>query len=144
LYPGYPFTTEGYTDILTRLKTKSAACPLQKFALVGYSQGGVITKAVLKDIPADIEKKIVAVVLYGATDASDQSPGSYKAITLANCAPGDFVCFPYSPFLCTKVSNGTSRLVPTLDLALVTHRTIMRGLFGMIELPNTSNQRFKE
>jgi cutinase len=72
---------------------KSAACPRQKFALVGYSQGGLIVKAVLRDIPSDIAPKVVAVVLYGATDGSDQSPSSYKAKTLANCAPGDFVRF---------------------------------------------------
>lgn len=47
---------------------------------------------ILKDIPTDIDPKIVAVVLYGATDGWFVDK-KYKQRALANCAPKDFVSF---------------------------------------------------
>lgn len=47
---------------------------------------------ILKDIPTDIDPKIVAVVLYRATDGWFVGQ-KYKQRALANCAPKDFVSF---------------------------------------------------
>jgi pimeloyl-ACP methyl ester carboxylesterase len=95
----------GITDIVNRVTTKSKECPTQKFALVGYSQGGMVVSSAFPKIPADIRPKVVAMVLYGAGTgaggvfggkggSSAVSPGDdIKQKTLANCAPGDMVNF---------------------------------------------------
>jgi hypothetical protein len=50
----------------------------------------MITLSALPQIPTDLQKKVIAVVLYGAGDGSSiKSPLGEKA--LVNCAPGDFV-----------------------------------------------------
>jgi pimeloyl-ACP methyl ester carboxylesterase len=82
----------GIADIGKRLAQENKECPDEKFALVGYSQGGMVVLSSLAAIPAEISKKVVAVVLYGAGDGSVVT-GSFKEKVLANCAPGDFVSF---------------------------------------------------
>jgi hypothetical protein len=80
----------GANDVKARLAAQSKECPDEKFALVGYSQGGMVVESSLSGIPAELQSKVVAVVTYGAGDGS----GIYKAFkekTLSNCAPGDFV-----------------------------------------------------
>jgi len=90
----------GITDIVNRVTTKSKECPSQKFALVGYSQGGMVVSSAFPKIPTELRPKVVAMVLYGAGTgaggfggkggASTSSPGDdIKQKTLANCAPGD-------------------------------------------------------
>jgi pimeloyl-ACP methyl ester carboxylesterase len=84
----------GVADILTRLTTQSAACPTQKFALVGYSQGGGVVSSAAPTLPPALRSKVIAYVLYGAGDGSTPRPGGsippdVKAKTLANCAVND-------------------------------------------------------
>jgi len=81
----------GIADIGKRLAQENKECPDEKFALVGYSQGGMVVLSALAAIPAEISKKVVAIILYGAGDGSVVT-GSYKDKVLANCAPGDFAC----------------------------------------------------
>lgn len=57
---------------------------------MGYSQGGVVVQFALQDLAQTYQNRIVAIVLYGATDAA-LVPATWKPKTLANCAPGDFV-----------------------------------------------------
>jgi pimeloyl-ACP methyl ester carboxylesterase len=89
----------GINDVVTRVTTKSKECPKMKFALVGYSQGGMVVSAAAPRIPADLQEKVVAVVLYGAGTGAIGSKGGatpsegIKQKTLANCAPGDMVSF---------------------------------------------------
>lgn len=80
----------GVADIQKRLSGQIKACPDEKFALVGYSQGGMITTQVTPKLSKDVLEKVLAVVLYGAQDGSNM--GALKTKTLANCAPGDFAC----------------------------------------------------
>jgi pimeloyl-ACP methyl ester carboxylesterase len=82
----------GIADIPKRIAAQVAACPNEKFALVGYSQGGMVVSGALKQIPAKYQDKIVAVVLYGAGDGSGVAKDYFNK-ALANCAPGDFVSF---------------------------------------------------
>jgi cutinase len=85
----------GIKDVVNRVTTKAKECPNQKFALVGYSQGGMVVSAAAPKIPTDLQEKVVAMVLYGAgTGAVGAKGGSspsdaVKQKTLANCAPGD-------------------------------------------------------
>jgi hypothetical protein len=50
----------------------------------------MVVSGALKQIPAQYQDKIVAVVLYGAGDGSGVATTYYNK-ALANCAPGDFV-----------------------------------------------------
>jgi pimeloyl-ACP methyl ester carboxylesterase len=86
----------GVADIVNRVVTKDKECPKQKFALVGYSQGGMVVSAAAAKIPSALREKVVAMVLYGAgTGAGGKAGGApagdIKQRTLANCAPGDMV-----------------------------------------------------
>jgi hypothetical protein len=64
------FTTsvpKGVADIIKRLNGQNKACPDQKFALVGYSQGGTIMHMALGSSTLDksVFPKILAIVLFG-------------------------------------------------------------------------------
>jgi alpha-beta hydrolase superfamily lysophospholipase len=87
----------GISDVVNRIVAKDKECPKQKFALVGYSQGGMVVSAAMPKIPSTLREKVVAMVLYGAgtgaTGRAGSAPpaGDVKQKTLANCAPGDMV-----------------------------------------------------
>lgn len=59
-------------------------------ALVGYSQGGMVVSSAAPKIPAALQPKVVAMVLYGAGKGP---AGEIRQKTMANCAPGDMVSF---------------------------------------------------
>lgn len=83
----------GAKDVINRLKTQAAACPDAKFALVGYSQGASVIRTAAKSITPDLEKKIVAVVLYGDPSLRSGTTigGNLGGKLLENCAVGDSV-----------------------------------------------------
>jgi cutinase len=89
----------GVNDVVNRVVTKDKECPKQKFALVGYSQGGGVVSGAMPKIPSDLRAKVVALVLYGAGNGTTGRGGApppasdIKQKTLANCAPGDMVNF---------------------------------------------------
>jgi cutinase len=91
--------TTGVKDVVDRLTSQSQACPEQKFALVGYSQGAMVMHAAAPKIPQDVVPKIAAFVMFGdplLRRGSGKFPGSMAEKTYENCAPGDMVCA--SPF----------------------------------------------
>jgi alpha-beta hydrolase superfamily lysophospholipase len=57
---------EGSTDMIKHLTDRARACPNQKFALGGHSQGGFVTTGAVPKLPADVLKRIVAVTMFGA------------------------------------------------------------------------------
>jgi len=79
----------GVSDVVTRVIGQAKECPKQKFALVGYSQGGMVVSAAAPKIPKDLHEKVVAVVLYGAGDGAGKAASDIKQKTLANCAVND-------------------------------------------------------
>jgi len=87
----------GYNDVVNRITTKAKECPAMKFALVGYSQGGMVVSTAAAKLSEDLfREKVVAIVLYGSgTGAGGGKRGGappredIKQKTLANCAPGD-------------------------------------------------------
>ena len=90
----------GINDVVNRVTSKAKECPNQKFALVGYSQGGMVVNAAATKIPTDLREKVVALVLYGAGNGAGGGPkggsspsSDIKQKTMANCAPGDMVSF---------------------------------------------------
>jgi pimeloyl-ACP methyl ester carboxylesterase len=97
----------GINDIVTRITTKAKECPKMNFALVGYSQGGMVVSSAAPKIPADLRDKVVAIVLYGAGTGAGGGKGKaaapredIKKKTLANCAPGDMVYCRWLPLAC--------------------------------------------
>jgi pimeloyl-ACP methyl ester carboxylesterase len=81
----------GPNDILYRIGNQTKECPDEKFALVGYSQGGsvVLRAAPLLKARPELAAKVVATVLYGAGDGKQFVLP--QSILLANCARGDLV-----------------------------------------------------
>lgn len=100
----------GNWDLVQHLKAQAAACPDQTFALIGYSQGanvvdnsiGVGSTGALVGgptvavIPAAIQPKVKAVVLFGnpirGFPTYKSVTGTYQARTLDDCAAGDPIC----------------------------------------------------
>ncbi|QDS73463.1 hypothetical protein FKW77_008947 [Venturia effusa] len=78
----------GNKDMLDQLQKQSAACPNQKFALGGHSQGGMVTVSTIPRIPKDILSKVVAVTMFG----SPPCPEAVKDRCNSYCHKGDFVC----------------------------------------------------
>jgi cutinase len=56
----------GVKDVIDRVTNQSKECPKQKFALVGYSQGGGVVSSAAPKIPQELRSKVVALVLYGS------------------------------------------------------------------------------
>ncbi|MCF2531094.1 cutinase family protein [Yinghuangia soli] len=100
----------GNWDLVQHLRAQAVACPDQVFVLVGYSQGAnVVDNAIgvgsdgalvggptVAVIPAGIEPKVKAVVLYGnpirGFPTYRQVTGTYQSRTLDDCAAGDPIC----------------------------------------------------
>jgi hypothetical protein len=63
---------KGAQDMVNRLIAQAAACPDQKFALGGHSQGGAVVVAGLPNPAiAAILPRIVAVTMFGSPPCSD-------------------------------------------------------------------------
>jgi len=109
----------GMDDVINRLNNQNKACPDQKFALVGYSQGAGVMHAALGPSPGrelpllsnrpkldeSVLPKILAVVMFGdpGFKGTESSLGRSSSIPFSasleaklrqNCGPGDPVCDP--------------------------------------------------
>jgi len=95
---------QGAADVVKHLTAQSAACPQQKYVLVGYSQGADVQHEASKTIPKTLYPRIVGVVMFG--DPGNKGPMALspmggrvpmfptelQAKTKQNCAVGDPVC----------------------------------------------------
>lgn len=83
--------------MIARLNSQSKACPDQKFALVGYSQGAAVMHYAANDIPAQLFPKIVALVMTGdpakKNSATSTFPTGLREKELNLCATGDPVSY---------------------------------------------------
>jgi len=94
----------GVKDTTNRLISQIKACPDQKFAIVGYSQGAGVMHAAAVKFDAAVTSKIAAAVMFG--DPGFKSGGGAKGFSTPgfpapilaklkeNCHPGDPVCDP--------------------------------------------------
>ncbi|MFD6170096.1 cutinase family protein [Streptomyces coeruleorubidus] len=98
----------GNTDLVNHVKSQAAACPNQRFVLVGYSQGAnvvdnsigissagaVVGSPIVATLPAAVEPKVAAVLLFGnpIRALGKSVTGTYQSRTLDICAKGDPVC----------------------------------------------------
>ncbi|MFE9441986.1 cutinase family protein [Streptomyces sp. NPDC006602] len=99
---------QGNRDLVNHVTSQAAACPNQRFILVGYSQGAnvvdnsigissagaVVGSPIVASIPATLEPKVSAVLLFGnpIRAIGKSVTGTYQSRTLDICAEGDPVC----------------------------------------------------
>jgi len=99
---------QGNTDLVNHVRSQAAACPNQRFILVGYSQGAnvvdnsigissagaVVGSPIVATIPAALEPKVSSVLLFGnpIRAIGKSVTGTYQSRTIDFCAKGDPVC----------------------------------------------------
>ncbi|TCJ97250.1 cutinase family protein [Nocardia alba] len=94
--------SDGTRAMTGHLIDQAAACPDQQFVLVGYSQGAVVTHAVLGSIPMpgawvlppELSSRVVAVLLFGdpLRLIGATVPPMYADRTANYCTAGDPIC----------------------------------------------------
>ena len=67
---------QGATDALAHLQAQATACPGTKFVLNGYSQGAMVMVTLMQRLPADLQPRVVAAVLYGDPYYKSASPSA--------------------------------------------------------------------
>ncbi len=113
---------KGNTDLVNHVKAQAAACPQQRFVLVGYSQGAnvvdnslgvssdgaVVGGPIVATIPADLAPRVAAVLLFGnpIRAIGRQVTGTYQSRTKDYCADGDPVCQPGGANFLAHLSYG--------------------------------------
>jgi len=96
---------DGSADLVAHLANQAAACPDQRFVLVGYSQGAVVVHTALGTgvtaalpgavrMNGDLGSRVAVVLLFGdpLRLVGTSVPGPYVGRTANYCAPGDPVC----------------------------------------------------
>ncbi|MDX3643272.1 cutinase family protein [Streptomyces sp. MB09-02B] len=99
---------QGNADLVNHVRSQAAACPNQRFILVGYSQGAnvvdnsigissagaVVGSPIVATIPAALEPKVSSVLLFGnpIRALGKSVTGTYQSRTIDFCAAGDPVC----------------------------------------------------
>jgi hypothetical protein len=85
-------TSIGADDVVKRIKAQITACPEQKFALVGYSQGARVVRIGATNLDDAAQEKVVAAAVYGDSGekrGTVKFPPKILARTKVNCVPGD-------------------------------------------------------
>ncbi|MEV0479140.1 cutinase family protein [Streptomyces sp. NPDC050508] len=99
---------QGNADAVNHVNAQAAACPDQRFVLVGYSQGAnvidnsigissdgaVVGSPIVATLPAAVEPKVAAVLLFGnpIRALGKSVTGTYQSRTIDFCADGDPIC----------------------------------------------------
>ncbi|MFE6823553.1 cutinase family protein [Streptomyces sp. NPDC057690] len=99
---------QGNADLVNHVKAQATACPNQRYILVGYSQGAnvvdnsigissagaVVGSPIVAILPAAVEPKVAAVLLFGnpIRALGKSVTGTYQSRTIDFCATGDPVC----------------------------------------------------
>jgi cutinase len=99
---------QGNADVVNHVNSQAAACPNQRFILVGYSQGAnvvdnsigissagaVVGSPIVATIPAALEPRVAAVLLFGnpIRALGKSVTGTYQSRTIDFCAEGDPIC----------------------------------------------------
>ncbi|SES30379.1 cutinase [Streptomyces sp. yr375] len=99
---------QGNADLVNHVKRQASACPNQRFVLVGYSQGAnvvdnsigissagaVVGSPIVATIPAALEPRVAAVLLFGnpIRALGKSVTGVYQSRTIDFCAQGDPIC----------------------------------------------------
>lgn len=100
--------TQGNIDLVSHVTSQARSCPAQRFVLVGYSQGANVVSnsigvssagaavgaPIAATIPASIEPRVAAVVVFGPPIGAlgKHITGTYQSRTKEYCAAKDPVC----------------------------------------------------
>ncbi|KAF2435156.1 alpha/beta-hydrolase [Tothia fuscella] len=88
-YPaGMGTQNQGTADLIRHMTAQMAACPQQKYALGGHSQGGFAVVDAVPKMNAAMLSKVVAITMFG----SPACPGAVKGKCISFCNQGDTVC----------------------------------------------------
>ena len=98
----------GNTDLVNHVTSQAAACPNQRFILVGYSQGAnvvdnsigissdgaLVGGAIVATIPAALQSRVAVILQFGNPIRAEGKSitGTYQSRTKDYCADGDPVC----------------------------------------------------
>ena len=94
-------TRIGAEDVIARLQKQSNACPNQKFAIVGYSQGSMVARLALSSA-SNLSPDTFGKIVGGATFGDPASQGKNISSTLPGL-PRKFVPPPFAGALDSKV-----------------------------------------
>ncbi|MFF4908286.1 cutinase family protein [Streptomyces sp. NPDC001260] len=99
---------QGNADLVNHVSGQAAACPNQRFILVGYSQGAnvvdnsigissdgaVVGSPIVATLPAAVAPRVAAVLLFGnpIRALGKSVTGPYQSRTVDFCAKGDPIC----------------------------------------------------
>ncbi|MGI5452244.1 cutinase family protein [Streptomyces sp. CA-249302] len=99
---------QGNSDLVNHVNSQAAACPNQRFILVGYSQGAnvvdnsigissdgaVVGSPIVATIPDALAPRVAAVLLFGnpIRALGKSVTGAYQSRTIDFCAQGDPIC----------------------------------------------------
>ncbi|MER8007090.1 MULTISPECIES: cutinase family protein [unclassified Streptomyces] len=99
---------QGNADLVNHVNSQAAACPNQRFILVGYSQGAnvvdnsigissdgaVVGSPIVATLPAAVAPRVAAVLLFGnpIRALGKSVTGPYQSRTVDFCAKGDPIC----------------------------------------------------
>ena len=99
---------QGNADLVNHVNSQAASCPNQRFILVGYSQGAnvvdnsigissdgaVVGSPIVATIPAALEPRVAAVLLFGnpIRALGKSVTGTYQSRAIDFCAKGDPIC----------------------------------------------------
>ncbi|MBK3639066.1 cutinase family protein [Streptomyces sp. MBT33] len=99
---------QGNADLVNHVNGQAAACPNQRFILVGYSQGAnvvdnsigissdgaVVGSPIVATLPAAVAPRVAAVLLFGnpIRALGKSVTGPYQSRTVDFCAKGDPIC----------------------------------------------------
>jgi cutinase len=116
--------TDGNRALVNHVTAQAQACPNQRFVLVGYSQGanvvgnslGISSQGaavggpVVATIPASVEPRVAAVLVFGypLRKLGRGITGTYAQRTLDICAPLDIVCNPLGTSTIAHLSYGNN------------------------------------
>lgn len=96
---------QGGNATVKHIRAQAAACPDQKFVLVGYSQGGSVMHLAANALPPELYPRIVALVMFGDPGNKKDPKGPFgepvqpfpkelQEKTKENCANMDMVSTP--------------------------------------------------
>ncbi|KAF2673936.1 alpha/beta-hydrolase [Microthyrium microscopicum] len=87
-FTGCASESKGIDDLVKQLTTRSKACPKQKYALGGHSQGAVVTTRAIPKMPKDILPRILTVTNFGSPPCLPEVKDRCKSY----CNKGDDIC----------------------------------------------------
>jgi cutinase len=79
---------QGATKVVNHLRERASRCPNENIVLTGYSKGAMVQVLAMPRIPAGIEQRVKAVVLFGNPFHDAMSKSNAAGLNAGNLANG--------------------------------------------------------